>query len=214
MTTIDYVPVGIGFSGEVMAKNGKRRKLVKGRRDGGTRGPRTVAVSAVGKWGWLKEYPQRDALFAKVIDQPARIDRRGVAPAGSLTPADLVGFGLTPDQAALVRWDALGVRARLSGQSFRQIAEFVVPERSYETWRMVARIYLEYSDDLFAAKPGLKLGAVARERITAAVVGRWVAGVMSTADVAVLLGERVAPKHALYWLRRRAQALNIALPAK
>ena len=206
--TILALPVGKMFPGEVMAhkSGGGRRVRHKGRHDGGTRGPRQVAGSAIGKWGWLQSYAQRESLFARVAE-------RGVTPSGSLTPADLAGFGLTPDQAALVCWDAVGVRARLAGQSFRQIAELVTPERSHETWRMVARLYLEYSDDLFAPKPGLKLGKVARERLTAAVVGRWVSGFISTADVAALLGERVAPKHALYWLRRRARDLKIALPA-
>ncbi len=169
-------------------------------------GKNKVAGSPLGKWHWLKEHPKRADLLAVVAGARAVIPANGVIPSGSLAPSELAEFGLTAEQARLVCWDALGVRARLARQSYRKIAEWVRPERSYETWRTVVRLYLEYSDDLFADAPGLKLGKRARESITPEVVRRWSTGRLPTADVAKLLGENVSSKHALYWIRRRAKA--------
>jgi hypothetical protein len=171
---------------------------------------KTLAGGSLGKWHWLRTHPRRVELLALVTGTPARVTTRGAGPAGSLTAADLTGYGLTDAQAALVCWDALGVRARLAGQSWRSIAETVEPERSYETWRTVYKLYTEYSDALFAAAPGLKLARIARERITERVLRDWLAGRTDTGDVAKILGERVSAKHALYWLRRRARHLGIS----
>lgn len=171
----------------------------------------TVSASPFGKWDWLRRHPQRAELLALVAGEKAPIPANGVIPSGSLQPADLAPYGLTPEQAQLVCWDALGVRARLAGQSFRKIAEWVRPARSHETWRNVVRLYLEYSDALFAAPVGLKLGKLARQVITEDVLRSWSRGSTSTGDVVDLLGGgAVTPKHALYWIRRRARHLGLS----
>lgn len=177
---------------------------------------KTVSASAFGKWDWLRRLARRDELLALVSGTAAAIPAAGVAPDKVLTPADLEGFGLTESQARLVCHDAIGVRARQAGQSFRKIAKWARPQRSYETWRNVVRLYLEYSDSLFAPAPGLKLAKRAREVITEDVLRGWsrsyAAGAPATGGVVELLGGAdagVTPRHALYWIRRRAKKLGL-----
>lgn len=169
---------------------------------------KTLSGGALGKWHWLRDHPRRAELLALVTGRPAKVERRGEATPGSLTPLDLDGFDLTDAQKLLVCWDALGVRARLAKQSWRVVAEQVEPRRSYETWRTVFKLYTEYSDALFADPPGLKLSKRAKEAITEDVLKDWLAKRLDTRDVAAKLGERVSAKHALYWLRRRARQLG------
>lgn len=174
---------------------------------------KTVSASAFGKWDWLHRHPKRAELLALVADSKAVIPACGVVPSGSLEPAALAAYGLTDKQARLVCHDAIGVRARLAHQSYRKIAEWARPVRSYETWRNVCRLYLEYADALFAPAAGLKLAKVAREVVTEDVLRAWSRGATSTGDVVDLLGGAavgVTPKHALYWIRRRAKKLGLA----
>ena len=180
------VPVGMGVA--VMAK--------------------TLAGGPRGKWHWLRDFPKRAKLLALVTGAAAPCVDGGKPPV-SLCPADLDGFDLTAEQKYLVCWDALGVRARLANQSWRSIAECVVPHRSYETWRTVFNLYTAYSDKLFADAPGLKLSKRAKEVIGEKVLKDWLAGRIDTRHVAAKLGERVSAKHALYWLRRRARQLGL-----
>lgn len=173
---------------------------------------KTVSASAFGKWDWLRRHARRDELLALVAGQSSAIPAAGVAPDSVLVPADLSGFGLSDAQARLVCHDAIGVRARQAGQSFRKIAKWARPQRSYETWRNVVRLYLEYSDALFAPPAGLKLAKTARAVITEDVLRGWSRGTVSTGEVVDLLGGSAAgvtPRHALYWIRRRAKKLGL-----
>lgn len=179
--------------------------------DGGSMPKKKVAGSRIGKWNWLRSLPRRDDLLALVSGVVAPLAEAGKSPDGSLVPADLMGFGLNEDQRQLVCVDALGVRARLSSQSYRTISELAGVPRSHETWRMVCRLYLEYSEALFTGgTPRLRLSRVARGNITEDVVKRWASGRMSTAAVVLLLGGgAVTPAHALYWIRKRAKHLGL-----